>query len=329
MQRRTFLKAGAALSFSGVSVPALTLLSAPAQGAYPEKPISFIIGYTAGGNVDNFARALGNEVGKRLAQPVVVENRPGANEMLATQSVFRAAPDGYDILIVTEAPITQSQFLYSKINYEPEDLTPICLLVRVPLVLVARPDFPADSLKEFIAHAKSNGLIGGSAGVGGVTHLPMAMLANTQGIPFTHVPYKGSSAMFPDLMTGRIDACFTGSSAAITHIRSGGVKGIAVGSPERLSAIPDVETFAENDLDHIGSSYTISAYGPKGMDQAARSRLVDVFKTVLGDQAFVEKALTPSGFIVDGTSGADFAAYLEKDRVVQKERVKVSGAQLN
>lgn len=329
MKRRAILKAGLALPFAGLSVPALGLFSSPAMAAYPDKPITFVIGYTAGGNVDNFARALGNDVGKLLGQPVIVENRPGANEMLATQMISRASADGYSILVVTEAPITQSQFLYNKINYEPEDLTPISLLVKVPLVLVARPDYPADSLKAFIAHAKANGLNGGSAGVGGVTHLPMAMLANTQDIPFTHVPYKGSSAMFPDLISGRIDACFTGSSAAITHIRSGGVKGIAVGSPERLEALPDVETFAENGLDNIGSSYTISAYGPKGMDEDAKNRLIKAFQTVLGDNAFVEKALAPSGFIVDGTSGDDFAAYLKKDRLVQKERVKVSGAQLN
>lgn len=329
MNRRAILKAGLALPVAGLAVPAAGLFSSPVRAAYPTKPISFVIGYTAGGNVDNFARALGNEVASLLGQPVVVENRPGANEMLATQTISRAAPDGYNILIVTEAPITQSQFLYKQINYDPNELTPISLLVRVPLVLVARPDYPVNTLKEFIAHAKSNGLIGGSAGVGGVTHLPMAMLANTQGIPFTHVPYKGSSAMFPDLMTGRIDACFTGSSAAITHIKSGGVKGIAVGSPERLDALPDVETFTENGLDNVGSSYTISAYGPKGMSAEARENLAKAFNTVLADPAFKEKALAPSGYLVDGTSGADFAAYLEKDRVIQKERVRISGAQLN
>lgn len=328
MKRRAILTAGLSLPLAGFSTPAASLLSSPAQ-AYPKKPISFIIGYSAGGNVDNFARALGNEVSKALGQTVVVENKPGANEMLATQTVSRAEPAGYHILISTEAPITQSQFLYDKINYVPEDLTPICLLVRVPLVLVARPDFPADSLKSFIAYAKSKGLIGGSAGVGGVTHLPMAMLANTQGIALTHVPYKGSSAMFPDLMSGRIDACFTGSSAAITHIKAGGVKGIAVGSPERLAAIPKVETFAENGLNNIGSSYTIAAYGPKNMDETALSRLINAFEKALASQQFVETALAPSGFIVDGTSGTSFTAYLKKDRVVQKERVRISGAELN
>lgn len=327
MKRRMFIKAGVSLPFAGLAIPMTGLAASPS--GYPAKPISLIVGYTAGGNVDNFARALGSEVGKLLGQPMVIENRPGANEMLAAQTVARAEPDGYTILISTEAPITQSQFLYKKVNYVPEDFTPVCLLVRVPLVLVARPDFPANTLKDFIEVSRKNKLIGGSAGIGGVTHLPMAMLAKTQNIEWTHVPYKGSAAMFPDLMTGRIDACFTGSSAAISHIQSGGVKGIAVGSPERLSAIPQVETFAENGIDDIGSSYTIAAYGPKDMDKQAVERLASAFKTVLGERGFIEKAVSPSGFIVDGTVDKEFAAYLEKDRVVQKERVRVSGAQLN
>lgn len=328
MKRRFFIKAGLSVPFAGLSFPFSSVLASPAN-AYPTKPINFVVGYTAGGNVDNFARALGSEVGKALGQSVVIENRPGANEMLAAQAVARSSPDGYSILLATEAPITQSQFLYKQINYVPEDFTPICLLVRIPLVLVARPDFPASSLKEFIAYSRSHRLNGGSAGIGGVTHLPMAMLAKTQHIEWTHVPYKGSSAMFPDLMTGRIDACFTGSSAAITHIKSGGVKGIAVGSPKRLAALPNVETFAENGMDNIGSSYTIGAYGPKNMDKKAVERLASSFRKILGQQGFVDAALTPSGFLVEGISGAEFAAYLKKDRIVQKERVQVSGAQLN
>lgn len=319
MRRRTIVAAAMAAPW----LPAL------ASSAYPSKPLTFVIGYSAGGNVDNFARALGTRIGKIVGQTVVVDNKPGANEMIATQLVSRAEPDGHTILIVTEAPITQSQFLYKKVPYVPEELTPITLLVQVPLVLVARPDLPAASLKEFLDYARKHPIIAGSAGIGGVTHLPMAMLARTQNIQWTHAPYKGSSAMFPDLIAGRIDVCFTGSTAAIAQIKSGNVKGVAVGTPKRLAALPDVESFEEHGIRDIGASYTIGAYGPRHLPASVRGRLAAAFAEVLQDAAFVESAITPSSFIVDGSSGAAFEAYLARDRVMQKARVEASGAQLD
>ncbi len=319
MKRRTFVAAGLAAPL----VPAL------ASNPFPNKPVTFVLGYSAGGNVDNFARALGTRVGTRLGQSIVVDNKPGANEMIATQLVSRAAPDGYTILISTEAPITQSQFLYKKVPYVPEDLTPIILLVQVPLVLVARPDLPVSSLKEFLEYAKKKRIIAGSAGIGGVTHLPMAMLAKTQAFDWTHVPYKGSTSMFPDLIAGRIDVCFTGSTAAIAQIKAGNVKGLGVGTLARLPALPTVESFDELGIRDVGASYGIGAYGPKNLTASMRSQLAATFAEVLKDAAFVESVITPSSFIADGTSGPEFDAYLRRDRVMQKVRVQASGAQLD
>ena len=318
MQRRTILAAGLAAPW------AATLASGP----YPSKPVTFVVGYSAGGNVDNFARALGQRLGKILGQTIVVDNKPGANEMIAAQLVSRAEPDGHTILISTEAPITQSQFLYKKVSYVPEDLTPISLLVQVPLVLVGRPNLPTTSLKEFLEYAKKNPIIAGSAGIGGVTHLPIAMLATTQNIRWTHAPYKGSTAMFPDLIAGRIDVCFTGSSAAIAQIKAGKAKGLGVGTKTRLAALPNVESFEELGIRDIGASYIIGAYGPKNLPEAIRKQLATAFSEVLKTAEFVETAVEPNSLIVDGMSGADFQAYLEKDRVIQKARVSVSGAQL-
>lgn len=319
MKRRTMIGLGLATPFT----------TAWAAGSYASRPVTFVVGYAAGGNVDNFARALGTGVGEILKQPVVIENKPGANEMIAAQLVSRAEPDGHSILISTEAPITQSQFLYRKVPYVPEDLTPIALLVQVPLVLVVRPNLPVNTLKEFVEYARKNGMIAGSAGIGGVTHLPMAMLARTQNISWTHAPYKGSSAMFPDLVSGRIDACFTGSSAAIAQIKAGNVKGLAVGSKQRLSALPQVETFEENGLLNIGSSYTIGAYGPKNLSEEAKKQLIAAFHAVANTPRFMESAVTPSGYVLDGLAGAPFSDHLKRDRLVQKERVAASGAQLD
>ncbi|WP_423455775.1 Bug family tripartite tricarboxylate transporter substrate binding protein [Ottowia sp. VDI28] len=318
MKRRTLVAAGLTMPFA----------NAMANANDSGKQRTFIVGYSAGGNVDNFARALGDRAGKLIKQPIIIDNKPGANEMIATQMVSRSEPDGRTILISTEAPITQSQFLYKKLSYVPEELTPIILLAQVPLVLVARSDLPVSNLKEFLAYAKKNPIIAGSAGIGGVTHLPIAMLAKMQGISWTHVPYKGSAAMFPDLISGRIDVCFTGSSAALSQIKAGKVKGLGVGTKERMSALPNVETFEENGLDGIGAKYTIGAYGPKGLPEEIRKQLVAVYTEVLKDPSFVSAAVTPNSYIVDGAHGSEFQEFLKKDRASQKNRVEASGAQL-
>lgn len=318
MKRRSLVAAGMMLP----------LANALANNNDSGKQRTFVVGYSAGGNVDNFARALADRVGKIVKQPIIIDNKPGANEMIATQLVARSEPDGRTILISTEAPITQSQFLYKKLTYVPEDMTPIVLLAEIPLVLVARPDLPVNNLKEFLAYAKKQPIIAGSAGIGGVTHLPIAMLAKLQNISWTHVPYKGSAAMFPDLISGRIDVCFTGSSAAIAQIKAGKVKGLGVGTKERMSAIPNIETFEENGIDGIGAKYTIGAYGPKNLPEDVRKQLAAIYTEALKDPAFVAAAVTPNSYIVAGTHGADFQEFLKRDRISQKNRVEASGAQL-
>lgn len=319
MKRRSMLAASLAAPWAGMAL---------ASAGYPAKPVTMVVGYSAGGNVDSFARALGTRMARIIGQSVVIDNKPGANEMIATQHVARAEPDGHTLLICTEAPVTQSQFLYKKIAYAPEDLVPITLLVQVPMVLVGRPDLPVRSLQEFLDYAKKNPIIGGSAGIGGVTHLPMAMLARKQNIQWTHAPYKGSPAMFPDLIAGRIDCCFTGSSAAIAQIKAGNVKGLGVGTSKRLAAIPDVQSFEELGIQDIGASYTIGAYGPKNLPEPVRMQLAGAFAKVLRDPEFVQSAVEANSLIVDGTEGAAFRSYLERDRVMQRVRVAASGAQL-
>ena len=318
MKRRSLITAGMAFPFA----------HAIAGTADSGKPVTLVIGYSAGGNVDSLARMLASRLAKIMNATFVVDNKPGANEMIATQAVTRAEPDGHTILIATEGPVTQSQFLYKKLTYVPEEITPIILLVQVPLVLVARPDFPAKNLKEFLEYSRKYQIIAGSAGIGGVTHLPIAMLAKTQNIQWTHAPYKGSAAMFPDLIGGRIDVCFTGSSAAIAQIKSGKVKGLGVGSKERIPALPQLETFEEAGIANIGAQYTIGVYGPPNLPEKLRSQLALASQQVLKDPSFVASAITPNSYFVDGRAGAEFQEFIKASRVSEKVRVESSGAQL-
>ena len=152
---------------------------------YTAKPVTVVIGYPAGGALDNFARGIAEALQERLKQPFNVDNRPGASEMIATQTVARSIPNGYTLLLSTESPLTTNQFLYERIAYSPEkDFTPISLAARVPMVFAASTNFPANDAKEFIEVAKrrqKNPVVIASSGVGGITHLPVAMLAYNEG----------------------------------------------------------------------------------------------------------------------------------------------------
>jgi tripartite-type tricarboxylate transporter receptor subunit TctC len=221
--------------------------------AFPARPVTFVVGYPAGGAVDTFARLVGKRMSDKLGQPIIVENKPGASETLAANVVAKAKPDGYSVLISTEAPITQNQFLYKSLAYNPDvDLLPVSILVKVPVALAMSTEFPADSFATFLENAKGR-KVGqevkfGSAGIGGVTHLPAAMLATKAGFGWVHVPYKGSPPLMQDLIGGRVDAAFTGFSNVLPHHISGKLKIIAVGASSRIKSIPNVPTFKDPDV---------------------------------------------------------------------------------
>lgn len=324
MKRRTALIAAGCMALSGL---------AQAQ-TYPARPVTFVVGYTAGGAVDGFARLLGKRMSEKLGQPILVENKPGASETLAAHQVAKAKPDGYTVLISTEAPITQSQFLYKSLTYSPDtELLPVSILVKVPVALAMSTQFPADSFAAFLQSAKSRKggeeVKFGSAGIGGVTHLPAAMLATKAGFGWMHVPYKGSPPLLQDLMAGRVDAGFTGFSNALPHHGSGKIRIIAVGAGSRIKSIPNVPTFKELGLQEIGAEYIIMLSAPAGTPREVVNLLSSTASAVLQEKNFQEKQLEPLGLEAIGSTPAEAVKYVADDRPIQRERIKVSGAKLD
>jgi tripartite-type tricarboxylate transporter receptor subunit TctC len=324
MKKTTLLMAA---GFAGLS----TIASAQ---TYPDRPVTFMVGYSAGGAVDSLARLLGSRLSQKLGQNVVVENKPGASEMLAASQIAKARPDGYSLLISTEAPITQAQFLYKSLTYSPDkDLVPVSILVKVPVALAVSPQFPANSFNAFIANAKSRKkgeeVKFGSAGIGGVTHLPAAMLATKTPFEWVHVPYKGSPPLLQDLIAGRVDAAFTGFSNALPYHNSGKVRIIAVGASSRIKSIPDVPTFKELGLQDIGAQYIIMLSAPAGTPQTVVDLLARESKTVLEDKGFQEKTLDPLGLEAVGSTSAEAASYIVADRPAERTRIRISGAKLD
>ena len=235
-----------------------TLCGAQAQAAYPAKPLRMILGFPAGGPTDNIARLLAIKLGELLGQPVVIENRPGANAVLAAEAVARAPADGYTLLYNTSS-FALSAALSPKLPYNPtRDFTGVALTAAAPTVLIVNNDFKAHNVKEFIEEVKANpGKFSyGSAGTGSITHVIPAQLLQTAGLNAVHIPYKGSAPALIDLFGGQIQFAVDAMSSALPYIRDGRVRALAVTSKERIAALPNVPTVSESWI----SGYEASAW---------------------------------------------------------------------
>ena len=231
---------------------------AQAQAAYPAKPLRMILGFPAGGPTDNIARLLAVKLGESLGQPVVIENRPGANAVLAAEAVSRAPADGYTLLYNTSS-FALSAALSPKLPYNPaRDFTGVALTAAAPTVLIVNNDFKAHNVKEFIEQVKANpGKFSyGSAGTGTITHVIPAQLLQTAGLNAVHIPYKGSAPALIDLFGGQIQFAVDAMSSALPYIRDGRVRALAVTSKERIAALPNVPTVSESWI----SGYEASAW---------------------------------------------------------------------
>ena len=235
--------------------------------AYPNKPMTMIIPFAAGGPTDVLGRVMAQRMSELLGQQVIVENVGGAGGMTGSKRVADAAPDGYTLVLGTVGTHAQSQTIYKKPLYHSvTDFTPVALVAEVPIVLITRKDLPVTNLKEFIAYAKANQskMQYGSAGAGSATHLGCVLLNYLIGIDITHVPYRGTGPAMQDLQGGRIDYLCEVVSTAKPQIDGGTVKAIAIMTKERSKALPDVPTGLEQGTPNL-EAYTWNAiFLPKG-----------------------------------------------------------------
>ena len=235
--------------------------------AYPNKPMTMIIPFAAGGPTDVLGRVMAQRMSELLGQQVIVENVGGAGGMTGSKRVADAAPDGYTIVLGTVGTHAQSQTIYKKPLYHSvTDFTPVALVAEVPIVLITRKDLPVTNLKEFIAYAKANQskMQYGSAGAGSATHLGCVLLNYLIGVDITHVPYRGTGPAMQDLQGGRIDYLCEVVSTAKPQIDGGTVKAIAIMTKERSKALPDVPTGLEQGTPNL-EAYTWNAiFLPKG-----------------------------------------------------------------
>ena len=299
---------------------------------YPSKPIHIVVPYTAGGPADLLVRGLGIKLAEKWGQQVVVENRPGANEIIAAEAVAKAAPDGYTLLVASDAVFTLNASLYSKLPYDPvKDLAPVSKLVTANLLLVTRPDFPANSVKEFIDYAKQNPgkLSYGSVGAGGVNHLAMSWFNSLNGLQMEHVPYKGLVQALQDVITGRIDTMFAVIGGALPFVQSNKLKALAVSGKARSGVLPNVPTFAEVGYPSFDASFYFAVAAPAGTPRDIVTKFASEASQIVNSAEFREKYLTQLGFEPVGDTPDQFAAFLVNDRKIGAEKVKTSGAKLD
>ncbi|MEN3363263.1 MAG: hypothetical protein V7606_537 [Burkholderiales bacterium] len=303
-----------------------------AQGAagFPNKPVTIIVPFPAGGTADVLPRIIGQKLSEKWGQPVLVENRSGAGGNIGAQAVARAAPDGYTLLATPPAPLSINQNLYKNLGYEAERFVPITVLAAVPNVLAVRGNLPASSTRDFIALAKKEGgnLTVATQGNGTTSHLTATMFSTQADVKFTFVPYKGTAPALGDLMGGNVDVFFDNISSSYRHHEAGRIKILAVASAKRSPLLPKVPTIGESGLPQFDSSTWFAVVAPAGtpadIAQKLNKDIVDVLKMKDVQQKFLDQ-----GAEVVGNSPKEMTEFVANERARWKTVIDKAGVTMN
>lgn len=310
----------------------MALAGGVAAQTYPNRPVKLIVPYPPGGPVDVFARGFAERLGARLGQPVVIDNRPGVNEIIAADVTSKSAPDGYTLFLATEMSLALNKYLYSKLPYDPEkDFLPITRAVDVNMVLMVPGNLPVNNLQEFIALMKKEGEKRnyGSAGIGNTTHLGFESLMRDAGFKMTHIPYKGIAPAVTDMLSGQIDGLFAGITAATPHVKSGKMKVLAISGSNRPRVMPEVPTFAESGLPKVEARFILGLVAPRDTPMPIAQRIAAETRLIMAEKPFLEKYVDFNGFEAAGTTPEEFAQFLAREREQAGPRVRASGAKLD
>jgi len=307
------------------------VLTAPANAqSYPNKPVRVVVPYPPGGPTDIVARVLFQQVSEATGQQFLVDNRAGAGGNIGAEMVAKSPSDGYTLLIGTTAHAINMS-LFKNLSYDVQkDFAPVSLLTQGPLVLVAHPQFPANSIKEVIelAKSKSGGLNFASSGNGQSTHLSAELFNTMAGIKMSHVPYKGSAPALTDVMSGQVDVMFDTTLSAMPFVKAGKLKALGLTSPVRSPAAPDVPTIAESGLPGYEVFAWNGVFVPAGTPKAIIQQLNDqIRKAILLPQ--VKDKFSAQGFAASWNSPENFGVFVKNEVDKWSRTVKVSGATLD
>ena len=315
--------------FSAAFALAMILVFASSEthaDSYPNKPVKLIVPAVPGSVPDIRARQIGAKLAEVLGQPVVIDNRPGGSSVIAADAAARAAPVGYTLFLGNNLSHSSNPWLFKILPYRAEeDFIPVTLLTVGPLILLINPQIKANSVNEFLALAKASPgqLTLGVSQIGSPGHLLMERIKLAKGIDISIVPYKSTGAYIPDLIAGHISACMDFWVIAAGHVKSGKLKALAVSSAERLTAAPDVPTFAESGLAGFEASAWQGVFVPAGTPKAIVAKLqADIFRVL--SLAEIRNPIIESGGQVGGNRSDEFAAFIRDDRAVLGKIIKAA-----
>ena len=324
MQRRRSHLATLAVAASLATLCA----TAGAQPAYPTKQITIVVPASPGGAIDLLARLIGNKLTQAWGQPVVIDNRTGATGIIGTDLVAKAAPDGYNLVLVASSHAINPSMV-KKLPFDTvKGFEPVVLTHVVPLVLVTAPGFPAKTVQDIVAYGKSKPgeLSFASSGSGGAPHFSGELFKSMTGLDMTHIPYKGSTLAHPDLISGRVSLMFDTVAATNVQIKAGRLKAYAVTTARRSATLPDVPTMQEAGI----AGYETSTWGgllaPAGTPRAVVDKLAAEVNRILA-QPDVKKTLQDNGIEAGGGTPAQFGSFIQTEMVKWGKVAKDAGIQ--
>jgi tripartite-type tricarboxylate transporter receptor subunit TctC len=317
-----------ALGLIALAVTAAAPIGSTMAADYPTRPIRWVVGYPPGGATDIIARLIGQRLQEKLGQPIVIENKPGAGNNIATEAVINAEPDGYTLLLVNPANYINTS-LYSNLKFNfPRDIAPVASFNRVPNVMTVNKDVPAQTVAEFIAYVKANpGKVNlASSGNGTSVHLSGEMFMAMSGAKMTHVPYRGAAPALTDLIGGQVQVIFDNMPSVIQHIKSGTLRALAVTTTQRSSQLPDTPTVADA-VPGYEASALFGMGAPKNTPKEIIAKLNATVNEILAEPAIKAKLVELGGDPLIQTPeqfGKDIVAETEKwKKVVEGAGLKV------
>ncbi len=311
------------LSSSGLLLPAF----ANAQSTWPRQSIRFVVPFAPGGTSEIVARTVAHELSKQLGQTVFVDNKGGGAGIPAMVDVAKAAPDGHTIILGHVGSLAVNPIIFPNQPFDVnKDFIPVTLLAKVPNLFVIHPDVPATNFKEFVAYVKKNPgkLNYGTAGNASAGHLAMEYLKLVTGMFITHIPYRGTGPQLTDLLAGRTQASSAGLPALMAHIKSGKLRAIAVGTAQRLPALPDVPTVAEMGFKDFETSQWYGILAPAGTPRDVVKRLQEESLKALKSNSVTERFASDSA-VGGGGPPEEFAAYIAQQQRIWSDIVKRAG----
>jgi len=304
MLRRSILALGAGLPLIG---------AARAQQAFPSRPIRLVVGYSPGGGNDLIARIVAAKLQDKLGQPVVVDNKPGAQSIVAAEIVAKAPPDGYTLLIAPSGPMTINPAVYAKLPYDPvRDFVPISLLAEFPLLLAVGADQPPKTLKELVEYGRDNPKLANYASSATPFQLASELFNQRTGSSFQHIPYRGSGDAVQAVLAGQVLMTIADSGPMAGPLKSGKLRALAITTAKRPPAFPDVPTFTESGISDMEIELWTGVVAPNGTPQDIVERLQDVIEDTI-EMPPIRSAL--EGIHVDprSTSPKEFAQIIARD----------------